>query len=226
MPKSVRQDPRRRAPGAIRRLSFWLLSIPFALAVSLLLSIAIEAAGIAFGWWDVDHTQHMLVREVAHLQLESNRRFAGIPTPGESALVVLDFLKTSGLNPTAWKYFWLARGASEHTAVWLSVPAGVIDVFLLRLVICAYSLSLMALFAILGLQEGLVRRELRKWGGGAESAFLYHHLKRWLKPLFVSGWFVYLAAPFTVHPNWIWIPLGLALGLIVMATASLWKRLT
>jgi len=227
MPSAAQvRDPRLRTHGPLHRLVRIGLAIPVALALGLLLSVAIEYIGIVAGWWAPDHTAVMLAREASHLRLDRTARFAGIPAPGEMALAVLSALDRSGVNLVDWTAYWRNRGFSETTAAWFSVPAGVVDVFALRLVICLYSLTLMTACVLVGLQEGLVRRELRKWGGGAESAFLYHHLKRWLRPLFILGWLVYLAAPFTVHPNWLWVPLGMVLGGIVMATATLWKRLT
>ncbi|MEM7705461.1 MAG: DUF4400 domain-containing protein [Pseudomonadota bacterium] len=196
------------------------------LAASLLLSILIESTGIALGWWGNGHAAEMLAREVQHLQFDQQRDLIGIPAPGKTALRVVEFLQSSGLSQGQWQSRLTARGINEPWRSWLCVPVGVLGVFSLRLVVCLYSAGLMVLCATVGLQEGLMRRELRKWGGGAESAFLYHHLKRWLRPLLITGWLTYLALPISVHPNWIWMPLAVGLGLVLMATASLWKRLT
>ena len=34
------------------------------------------------------------------------------------------------------------------------------------------------LFTLVALVDGLVRRDLRRWGGGRESSFVYHYAKQ------------------------------------------------
>ncbi len=45
-----------------------------------------------------------------------------------------------------------------------------------------------------------MRRDLRKFGAGRESSFVYHRAKRTLLPLMVSPWVIYLSLPLTVNP--------------------------
>ena len=45
-------------------------------------------------------------------------------------------------------------------------------------------------------------------GGGRESSFVYHWAKRSALPLWVFAWVAYLAAPVTVHPSVVVIPLA------------------
>lgn len=47
--------------------------------------------------------------------------------------------------------------------------------FLLRLTILLQVLPLFVLTIIIGLVDGLVRRDLRRFGAGHESGFVYHH---------------------------------------------------
>ena len=60
--------------------------------------------------------------------------------------------------------------------------------------------------AISAKRTSLVQRDLRRWGGGRESSFLYHHAKRLVWPSIVMAWVVYLAMPISVHPNFVILP--------------------
>jgi integrating conjugative element membrane protein (TIGR03747 family) len=66
----------------------------------------------------------------------------------------------------------------------------------LRLAIVIFALPAFALACLLGAVDGLVRRDLRKWGGGRESSFIYHHAKATTYMVLGGGFALYLAWPF------------------------------
>jgi integrating conjugative element membrane protein (TIGR03747 family) len=49
---------------------------------------------------------------------------------------------------------------------------------------------------MVGLVDGLVKRDLRKWCGGRESSFVYHHSKNYTGWFLTGGLAIYLAWPF------------------------------
>ncbi len=65
----------------------------------------------------------------------------------------------------------------------------------LRLSIVVFALPAFALACLLGAVDGLVRRDLRRWGGGRESSFLYHHAKAFTYLALGGGFSIYLAWP-------------------------------
>jgi integrating conjugative element membrane protein (TIGR03747 family) len=67
---------------------------------------------------------------------------------------------------------------------------------LLRMSIAIFALPAFALACLLGAVDGLVRRDLRRWGGGRESSFIYHHAKRYTVWSLTGGFGLYLAWPF------------------------------
>jgi integrating conjugative element membrane protein (TIGR03747 family) len=67
---------------------------------------------------------------------------------------------------------------------------------LLRLSIATFALPAFVLACLLGAVDGLVRRDLRRWGGGRESSFIYHHAKRYTHWALTGGFGLYLAWPF------------------------------
>ena len=66
----------------------------------------------------------------------------------------------------------------------------------LRLAIVIFALPAFVLACLLGAVDGLVRRDLRKWGGGRESSFVYHHAKAMTYLALGGGFALYLAWPF------------------------------
>ena len=78
--------------------------------------------------------------------------------------------------------------------------------------------------AFVGLIDGLVRRDVRRFGAGRESGFIYHRAKASLMPLAVLPWVTYLALPISVHPLLILLPSAALLGLAVSLTAGSFKK--
>ena len=52
------------------------------------------------------------------------------------------------------------------------------------------------LACLLGAVDGLVRRDLRRWGGGRESSLVYHRAKRFALWSLTGGFGLYLSWPF------------------------------
>ena len=51
------------------------------------------------------------------------------------------------------------------------------------------------------LEFPLMSRDLRRWGGGRESSFVYHYAKNAAMPLIIASWVQYLALPVSLHPS-------------------------
>ncbi|MFP5476087.1 MAG: DUF4400 domain-containing protein [Gammaproteobacteria bacterium] len=66
----------------------------------------------------------------------------------------------------------------------------------LRLAIAVFAIPAFVLACLLGAVDGLVRRDLRRWRGGRESSFIYHHAKRYTRWSLTGGFGLYLAWPF------------------------------
>ena len=80
------------------------------------------------------------------------------------------------------------------------------------------------LFSLVALVDGLVQRDLRRWGRGRENSFVYHYAKKAALPLVVIIWVVYLALPFSLHPSFIVLSFAAMFVLTVAVTASTFKR--
>ena len=96
--------------------------------------------------------------------------------------------------------------------------------FCVRMVILTMTIPLFLLAGFTGLVDGLVRRDLRKFGSGRESSYLYHKARGTIIPLVIAPWTVYLAMPVSVSPLLILLPSAVLLGMSVYITVSSFKK--
>ena len=94
-------------------------------------------------------------------------------------------------------------------------------VFLVRLLVLCLTLPLFLMAAFVGLVDGLVRRDVRRFGAGRESGFIYHRAKAALMPLAVLPWVTYLALPVSVNPLLILLPSAALLGVAAVSYTQL-----
>ena len=86
------------------------------------------------------------------------------------------------------------------------------------------AMPVLGICCVVALIEGLVRRDLRRWGGGRESGFIYHWAKRVALPIAVGVWLIYLMVPVSIHPSFVILPFAALLGLATSAAASTFKK--
>lgn len=178
-----------------------------------LLSVLLEWAGISLGWWPDTHSRDLLIIERGYIE-------------------ALDDYPLSPLRPTqltalAWGQF--DRGLS-FVGITATVGAqgvaaiNTVKLLLLRLVIVVLALPGYALAVVAGLFEGLVARDIRKFTGGHESAYVFHKAKRWITPSVMLTVTLYLMLPWSVPPALLFAPtLMLTAGLVYIA-ASRFKK--
>ena len=177
---------RARRPGLLG----WIALLPGVLAGFYLgawmLAIALEWLGDAFFCQNTcaSHSEQVLqatwqwwrgsagasVWLVEDLALVSNKLQQGL------AALIASLNGQSGL-------FWTETVTTVIRCALLSA-GNVTLTFLLRLAILLQALPLFALIIFVGLIDGLVRRDLRRFGAGHESGFVYHHARRMIS----SAW--------------------------------------
>lgn len=226
-----------------------IITLPFrmlgVLIGSLLLSIIIECVGMHLFWpeqgWK--HSQHMFQYELEHISTHFTRS-ALVQEPGRTAHQLVDtayqwiFVKTGLLD-------WMSSASAQARApsktntknfqyyisqvyVWAEsyviAAAFTTLTFLVRLMVLVLTVPLFIMATFVGLVDGLVRRDIRKFGAGRESGFIYHRVKASLIPLMVLPWVIYLALPVSVHPLLLLLPGAALLGLAVSITAGSFKK--
>ncbi len=212
---------------------------------SLLLSILIECVGMHLFWPEQGwrHAQDMLDYELSHISSHFSRS-AVVQEPGRTAHQLVEgtyewiFVKSELLD-------WMSQASARARApshgdtrdarysisqvhVWsenyLIAAAFTTLTFIVRLLVLVLTLPLFVLAAFVGLVDGLVRRDIRKFGAGRESGFVYHRAKASLMPLAVLPWVIYLTLPISVHPLLVLLPSAALLGLAVNITAASFKK--
>ncbi|CAM6765177.1 TPA: DUF4400 domain-containing protein [Morganella morganii] len=87
------------------------------------------------------------------------------------------------------------------------------QIFLMRVAILILSAPLFIMAAITGFTDGMVRRDLRRYGAASESSFLYHHAKRAVKSALYFPCILYFSVLLTVYPNLFLLPAAPLSGL-------------
>lgn len=98
------------------------------------------------------------------------------------------------------------------------------DVFL-RLAIAVFALPAFALACLVGVVDGMVKRDLRRWQGGRESSFVYHHAKRYTKWALTAGFGFYLTWPFGgINPTWMVLVFTVLVAFTLSVTVASFKK--
>ncbi|HCL5278782.1 TPA: TIGR03747 family integrating conjugative element membrane protein [Salmonella enterica] len=224
--------PDHAPPGPVRRpgLIGWLALLPGVLAGFCLgawmLAIALEWLGDAFFCRNAcaSHSEQVLqttwqwwrssagapVWLVEDLALASDTLQQGI------AALVHSLNGQSGL-------FWTETVTSMIRCALLSAGSVTLTV-LLRLAILLQVLPLFALTITIGLIDGLVRRDLRRFGAGHESGFVYHHARRMISSSLIATGLMWLAVPIFLVPEYVFIPAAAGIGLAVSMTGGSFKK--
>lgn len=244
-PAVAAQRTQQRQQGAIA--SFVTLPFRFfgVMCGSLLLCIVIECIGMHFFWpkegWH--HAQAMLNRELDQFSA-TFKRSTLVQEPGRTAHALVQhayewvFVK-SGL--LAWIHDASTRaqaGAHDqshdfryymaifyvHVESYLIASAYTVLTFLVRFFVLVLTLPLFLLATFVGFVDGLVRRDIRRFGAGRESGFIYHRAKASLMPLAVLPWITYLALPISMPPLLILLPCAAVLGIATDIAAATFKK--
>lgn len=217
-------------------LPFKLLGI---LLFSLLISILMEYLGIAFFWAEQGwrHSQAMFEAELGWLSSGFKQSLI-FEEPGQTMAWLLgqvyewlfvnsgflDFAQQSRVRSLQGGVLGMASQLYVLIEDYVLATLYVILTFVVRLLVLVPAMSLFLLAIVTGAVDGLVRRDLRKFGAGRESSFVYHRAKQTLIPLLVAPWLIYLALPITVNPAFVLLPCAAMLGLAVAITAATFKK--
>lgn len=204
-----RPPPSRPAQGPVG----WLLSLAgrlIGLVIgALVLRVVLELAGLYY-WWPQEEIRHVFqVMKQEHTELVIALQSHPL---GNEILVLLEKEATHVLmaNMFLQKPFI----ALVYTLV----------SFMLRLVWLAAMLPLLCLCAITGLTEGLVRRDLRRFGSGLESVFLHRYVIRFGSSVTTTLWVFYLTQPLFLPTMLVLLPAALWFGITVWMAAGSFKR--
>jgi integrating conjugative element membrane protein (TIGR03747 family) len=213
---------------------FWLL-------FALLFSIVIEWVGMMFWWPDqrTQHSQSMLEQELEYLNSDFRQSLLASDTVAYAQryrdiayTVLFEWTRLDEVftwlnapsRPNDPQLMTRLRLGYRTLVDFVIAAITISQVFAVRLAVLTLAMPAFVLIGIVALVDGLVQRDLRRWGGGRESAFIYHHAKRWLFPALLLAWIIYLGLPFSVHPNVVILPFAGLFALSLTITAATFKK--
>lgn len=217
--------------GTLFTLPFRILMI---LIISMMISVVIEWLGMSFDWWGTlldqhgsDHAYQTMKSEMGWIDINYQRSLLfqdPAAVLGEYLAGAYNFLFVntgveSFVDANIGEIDWVGT-----VAEYLKAAMYVVLTTLVRVMILVLTSPLFLLAALVGFVDGLVRRDLRKAGAGGESAFIYHHAKRAVAPVFFVGWLLYLSMPFSIHPNWFLLPNAFIFGLFISIASGSFKK--
>ncbi|MBU9861717.1 TIGR03747 family integrating conjugative element membrane protein [Rahnella aceris] len=233
-----------KQPGLFITL-FWLMpwKVIGILLASLLVSLIIEYAGMTFIWAGegAEHSRQVMLTESGYLSEGFTRSLilsqpvvvisAWIQQVYQWIFVDTGFISwvntarsvhsQGGTVETLSRAgSWLARALWEY----LQATVYVTIIFAIRVAILVLSVPLFIMVSVIGIVDGLVRRDLRRYGAGYESSFVYHHAKRYVKPAMYGPCMLYLAWPTAVWPNLLLLPSAIMLGFVLTVVTGAFKK--
>ncbi|EBG8568601.1 TIGR03747 family integrating conjugative element membrane protein [Salmonella enterica] len=220
------------APSPAHRPSLlgWIALLPGMLVGFCLgawmLAIALEWLGDAFLWRNTcaSHSEQVL-----QATWQWWRGFAGAPVWLVQALTLISDKLQHGITALITSLngqsglFWTEAVTTVIRCTLLST-GNVTLTFLLRLAILLQALPLFALTITIGLIDGLVRRDLRRFGAGHESGFVYHHARRMIGYSQAATGLVWLAVPVFLKPVYVLVLGAVVVGLTVSILFGAFKK--
>lgn len=210
--------------------------------LSLLISILVEWIGMVFIWEEQGsmHSLNMLAEEMTYV----NKDFSHGNHLGYRPVDVVSYFYDSlykssdGTDVLSGAINWLNEPNTSQTGTVEEIvrfggnsikefalsAMYITMIFTIRLSILILSLPLFFVVAVLAVIDGLAKRDVRRWSNGRESGFRYHYAKKWVVISFFVVWMVYLSLPFSIHPNFVVLPLILMMGWIIREAVSWFKK--
>ncbi|PHM44457.1 TIGR03747 family integrating conjugative element membrane protein [Xenorhabdus szentirmaii] len=215
------------------------------MVMSWLFSLLLEYLGMAFFWPEqgAAHSQNMMKTELNYLSSEFTRSLllsepsqtisAGLAQAYQWLFVDSGFMNWvqgqsqyhfHSRNDFMREFNAVLQGVSGHLQEYCLATVFITMVTLTRIAILLLSVPLFVMVVIVALVDGLGRRDLRRYGAGYESSFVYHHVKRGIKPACTVPCVLYLSWPDVVYPTVILLPAAIVLGMAVVITTSMFKK--
>jgi len=106
----------------------------------------------------------------------------------------------------------------------LPILDGVTEIILGRILIFILSIPLFLLCLSIGLVDGLVQRDIRKFQGARESTLLFHETKRGLSFWFYVPLLAYMVLPWPVSPTCFLVPMAMVSGFLLRLNIQTFKK--
>jgi len=194
--------------------------------IALLMNILIELLGIFMGWWSIPgaaHSAFMLRQELIWINSDFSHVLG---SPADTSVQFSNLVYQ-------WLFVWfgvdyakslIAMKAITPIAAYFKAAITIIQLFSVRMVVILFSVPVFIIFALVGFTDGLMVRDLRRFGGDRESSYFWHYIVKMVKPMIITPFVLYLASPWSIHPNWAIMPFAVGLGFSIWLTTAKFKK--
>lgn len=228
-------------PGVIAGIFLGIVKVVGWLVLGLVFSILVEWLGMTF-WWPEEGTRHsrgMLEAELDYLTVSASQSLVSSDPAGFARRLADAFyhygFEVTGLargmtwlttpaSPQDARLLTLSRAIYAPVTAYLLAAITITEVYAVRLAVLLLATPVFLLTGIVGLTDGLIERDRRRFGGARETGFIYHHAKRLIAPSVAVAWVLYLAMPVSIHPNSLILPAAGLFGLSLAVSAATFKK--
>lgn len=198
------------------------------LIVSLLLSITVEYLGMFFEYWDASsrHSEEMLKDEFNYANHDIKRAVSEGVILGWSGYVAYHLSIFSSYSFELITYFIsiLPLDFGSDIVEFVQAAENITIVFILRLFLVVFSFPLFLMVFIWAFVDGLVERDLRRFGAGRESSTIFDGVRRMVFPCLALPFIVYLSFPVSINPLFIIIPSALVQAVLYRMLFAKYKK--
>ena len=221
--ESSRPKKKTNFVGNIIRFFFYLLVWT---VFALLINIIIEVLGMLFNWWELpgaEHSNQMLSVELGWL----NRDFHGVlGSPTGNAIRFSTYMYDLFFVWFGYDIAQSVLNSSANTGYvgYIKASLNITQLFFVRVIVLLFSLPVFFIFAIMAFVDGLMKRELRRFGGDRESGWIWHRAFESIKPLSIAPIVLYLASPWSIHPTIVILPFVLMISYAIWLSTLKFKK--
>lgn len=225
MPRNDSTARQEKHPGLIQRLIETLVGAILLALLGLVFNVIIEWLGMGFGWWDQpgsSHAREMLRQELVWL----GNDFQGTAVPP------VEFAVATTHVLYGWLFIWSGQDIAlsvidnMNTTLreYLIAAVVVVQVFAVRIAVILLSLPIFLIVGLVSMTDGLVERELRRWGGGREAGDVFATAKRAIAPAIGLPVLIYLSLPISIHPSLVILPFAGVFAFSLWIAAASFKK--
>lgn len=201
------------------------------LIAALFLSLIIEWVGLAT-FWKAEGANHAKQTMLTAFNWFSNNAQQSLimKTPVQTLQVWIAkasewlFVKTGFNTWSAANKSTVAMSLYRWLHTYAEASIYVLLTYIIRLTVIVLTSPIFILAAIVGVVDGLVQRDLRRFGVGRESAFKYHHAKKMITKTMFTAWTIFIVSPISIHPDLIFTPAAVFFGFIIAYTIANFKK--
>ena len=205
---------KRSKPGIFKQF-FWaswailiIKSVIFAMLAGIALSVVLEWFLMSIDFWDEKGALHARNALLQELQWTNLNGYFIDPAPYLVSVVgaIKPIVNLGILQEYALAFYYIAQ------------------VTVLRIIVIICSLPAVLLIWILGLLDGLVQRDLRKYKVLNESSFIYHNAKAIFGASLALPPLIYMTYPSGFHPTLFLLLFALPSSLVIWMMAAMFKK--